>query len=144
MNIPFRRCPCCGLDQPAAVDVTGVTAAACAECTHHQGDQEKKRLQRAERHERMLRERLTACRASESKARAAAATASKAAAEEHEATAAALRSRSNLAARIVEAAAEEAGRHTCSLQYVAQDQQVIKWARRADEGGQPFWWADQG
>jgi septal ring factor EnvC (AmiA/AmiB activator) len=141
VSSPYRRCPCCGLNQPLSLDATGVTARVCAQCTHHQGDQETKQLQRAERHERMLRERLTACRDSESKAQAAVVEARKAAAEAREATAAALRSRANLAARIVEAA-QETGRHTCPLAHIAHDQDVIGWARRADQEDRPFWWAD--
>lgn len=138
MNAAYRRCPCCQLDQPVAKDVTGVSAAVCAECTHHQGDQDKKRVQRAERHERMLRERLTACRESESKSRGAAAEAAKAATQAREATAAALHSRSVLAARIVEAA-REAGRHTCPLVYLANDRAVIEWARRVEQEVPSVW-----
>jgi Zn ribbon nucleic-acid-binding protein len=141
MSASYRRCPCCGLAQPRALDTTGVTARVCADCTHHQGEQDAKRLARAKRHEQMLRERLAACRSSEPKSRTTAEEARKAAAEAREATAAALRSRSNLAARIIEAA-QEAGRHTCPLVQIAHDRDVIGWARRADQEDRPFWWAD--
>jgi len=39
-------------------------------CTHHQDYNEAKRFACAEKHERMLRERLDLCRQSEAKARA--------------------------------------------------------------------------
>jgi len=95
-EIPYARCICCGLDQPRYADATGVTARVCAQCTHHQGEQDVKRLARAERHERMLRERLEACRASESQTRLKAA-------RDRAATAAALQSRGRLASRLVDA-----------------------------------------
>ena len=100
-------CGCCRLPQAAAIDkTTGVTVRVCADCTHHQGDQAQKRVQRAESHERMLRERMDMCRTSEAKARSAASLAAKNADEAYERMKAALRSRSNLAARIVDAAGE--------------------------------------
>jgi septal ring factor EnvC (AmiA/AmiB activator) len=89
----------------------------------------------------MLRERFTACRDSEAKAQIAMMEARETAASAREATAAALRSRSNLAARIVEAA-QDAGRHTCPLVQIAHDREVIGWARRSDQEDRPFWWAD--
>src|SRR5260221_14279597 len=96
MNVPYRTCRCCGLPQPSAADVTGVTAAVCQACAHHQGDQDAKRLSRAETHERMLRDRLAKCRQSETEAQAERARA-------REAVASALTSRGHLAARVIDA-----------------------------------------
>lgn len=121
------KCPCCGLAQPQAYDTTGVKAQVCAHCTHHQGGQDAKRLLRAESHERMLREQLDACRASEAQAQAKAAEARKA-------TASALHSRAYLAARLVEAA-DRNGNHRCAVQAIARETQVAKWARQVDEDG---------
>jgi hypothetical protein len=129
---PYRRCPCCGLDQPPCQDpTTGVTARVCAKCTHHQGPEDAQRRKRAENHERMLRERLEACRASESQAQSEAAQA-------REAVAAALGSRGLLAARLVEAA-DKSGNHACPAQEIARDQQVIRWAQRQDEDDAPYY-----
>jgi hypothetical protein len=119
------RCRCCQLVQPICLDAHGVTARVCAKCTHHQGEQDTKRLARAESHERMLRQWLDACRASESQAKAEIAQA-------RDAVAAALRSRSGLAARLVDAA-DRSGTHRCPMQELANDRQVIRWARREDE-----------
>jgi hypothetical protein len=121
-------CPCCKLPQPAAIDkATTVTAPVCADCTHHQGDQDRKRLQRAEAHERMLWERMIACRASEAQARSATSAAQASAATAHDAMVAALRSRGRLAERIVEAADESPS----AFMALARDPDVVKWARRA-------------
>jgi hypothetical protein len=135
MTTTYRRCPCCELTQRTALDPTGVTARVCARCTHHQGDQDAKRLARAETHVELLREKLDACRGSESKAKAAAAEAHEAAEAARQATRSALRSRGQLAARVAGAAAE-AG-HPCPLQDIASDQRVIEWARRHDEDDLP-------
>jgi hypothetical protein len=132
------RCPCCRLLQPQAYDtVTGVTARVCAKCTNHQGETDTMRIRRAETHEQLLREKLTACRDSESKAQAEVTRARSATAQAREATAAALQSRGRLAARIVEAAGR-AGNHACPLQEIAYDQQVRKWARREGEDDTGF------
>jgi len=129
-------CPCCRLQRPPAVErSTGVSARVCAACTHHQGDQDSVRLRRAEAHERMLRERMDACRKSEAKAQSAALQADKRASETHEQTKAALSSRGRLAARIVDAAAESPA-HRCSILELASDPDVIRWARRAQS---PEW-----
>jgi hypothetical protein len=125
-----RRCLCCGLNQPPALDATGVTARVCANCTHHQGEQSAQRLRRAETHERMLREWLARCHASESQAQAGAKQA-------REAVASALRSRGQLAARLVEAAGER-GNHRCPAKEIARDPEVIRWARRQDGRDAPF------
>ena len=125
-STPYRRCPCCRLDQPPALDATGVTAQVCAACTHHQGEENVQQLARAKRHEGMLRERLERCRASESQAQAEAT-------EARERVAAALGSRGRLAARVVRAA-EEAGARAGVIREIASDPQVIQWARREDEG----------
>ena len=106
-------------------DVTGITARVCAKCTHHLAGRAAKRLARAESHERMLWERLEACRASESETRSKAAKA-------RAATAAALQSRGRLAARLVDAA-DRSGNHRCPAQEIARDPDVVRWARREDE-----------
>jgi hypothetical protein len=126
-----RRCLCCGLHQPPAQDATGVTARVCANCTHHQGEQSPQRLRRAETHERMLREWLARCRASESQAQAEAKHAQAEARETREATASALRSRAGLAARLA-GAADESGNHRCAVMGIARDPQVIRWAQEAE------------
>jgi hypothetical protein len=110
----------------------------CAECTHHQGEQDAKRFARAERHERMLGERLTACRASESRARSEAAQARSEAARAREATASALRTRARLAVRLAEAA-DESGNHRCAAMGIARDPQVTGWAREAEGDTRSGW-----
>ena len=88
----------------------------------------------AKSHERMLRERLDACRASESQPRATAQAAGRAESEALGRMKAAMQSRSNLAARIVDACI---GSHRCPLTEIASDPHVIKWARQVqviDEG----------
>lgn len=131
LQVPSFACGCCRLPQPRPVDkATGVTARVCAGCTHHQGDQDVKRVQRAESHERMLRERLDACRASEAKAARRASAADAVVSDARQATAAALASRGRLAARIVDAAAENPG-HRCAAMQLARDPDVIRWGRQA-------------
>jgi len=128
----FPLCSCCKLPQPQAIDkATGVSAPVCAGCTHHQGDQTAMRLRRAESHERMCRERLDACRASEAAARKEHRAAADDAANARRATAAALASRGRLAKRIVDAAASSPGSHRCPSMDLANDPDVVRWARRA-------------
>lgn len=88
----FMDCPCCQLKQRKAIDYTGITAAVCAKCTYHQGEQEVMRLKRAESHEAILRERMDACRASEARENAEAGEARAAASEAKRRTAEALKS----------------------------------------------------
>jgi hypothetical protein len=126
-----RRCLCCGLNQPPAQGATGITARVCAHCTHHQGEQSAQRLRRAETHERMLREWLARCRASEAQAQAGAEQAQAEAKQAREATAAALRSRAALAARLI-GAADNSGSHRCAVMGIARDLQVIRWAQEAE------------
>jgi hypothetical protein len=122
-------CPCCQLPQPRAIDkATGVTAPVCDACAHHQGDQDRKRAQRAESHEKMLRDRMTACRASEAKARSATSVAQASAERAHEAMVAALRSRGRLAKRIIDAADEGPN----AVKALARDPDVVRWARREE------------
>jgi hypothetical protein len=128
MRTPYRRCPCCGLEQPPAMEATGVMARVCGYCTDHQDD--ARRLARAETHERLLRERLGACRASESRAQLDARRA-------HEAASSALHSRRLLAARLVDAAGES-GDHRCAAMGIARDPQVIQWAQQG-EGDTQFY-----
>lgn len=118
-------CGCCQLMQPVCLDSTGVTSKVCAQCLNHQGMELPKRLTRAESHERMLRERLTACRDTESRASAEAKEARKA-------VESALQSRGRLAALIVEAADRDRN-HRCVAQALAQDPRVVRWARRENE-----------
>jgi hypothetical protein len=101
-RVEWMRCPCCGLRQHKALDATGITAAVCAKCTHHQGDEEPKRIK--------------------SEARA-----TEAAAEARRQTAAALRSRDQLAARIQDAADSDDRQ---ALQWLARSRDVIQWADR--------------
>ena len=70
----------------------------------------------------MLRKRLTACRASEERARTGMARA-------REGTAAALASRGALADRLVEAA-EADRKHNCPAQQLGRDPEVAEFARR--------------
>jgi hypothetical protein len=119
-RVEWMRCPCCGLRQHKALDATGITAAVCAKCTHHQGDEEPKRLKRAEFHEKLLREALATCIKSEARA-------TEAAAEARRQTAAALRSRDQLAARIQDAADSDDRQ---ALQWLARSRDVIQWADR--------------
>ena len=124
----YMNCPCCQLRQPRAVDrATGVTAQVCGACGRHHGDQDAKRIQRAEDHQDLLRQRLAACTASEAKARAAAEQARTEAREARRLEAEALKSRGRLALRIVRA--DEEGR----LEELARSPQVVAWAKRAED-----------
>jgi hypothetical protein len=121
----FAVCSCCHLRQPVCLDVTGVTARTCSTCIDHQGQDLARRAARAESHERMLRERLQACRSSELRAQDEATKA-------RNVTKAALRSRGLLACRLVEAF-ERAHNHRCTAQAIACDADVTEWARRERE-----------
>lgn len=128
-NFAYTICACCSLPQPPGIDkVTGVTARVCNDCTNHQGDQDRKRVQRAESHERMLRQRMDACRASEAEARRQMATAKADSRDARERTAFALASRGRLAARVVEAATDSR-----VIAAIARDPNVVKWARQASQ-----------
>lgn len=118
-------CACCQLRQRVCLDAAGVTARVCGHCTHHQGQDLVKRVARAESHERMLRERLLACRTSEEHARIEAE-------EARDAMIAALESRGRLAARLVDAVDQDRN-HGCAAQAIAREQTVIRWARRAND-----------
>ncbi len=61
-------CSCCKLRQRVR-DRDGTEPTMCDECHQHQGQLPDKLAARAESHEAMLRERLTACRTSETHAR---------------------------------------------------------------------------
>lgn len=76
-------------------------------------------------HERMLRERLTACRTSEEHAQSKAE-------EAHEAMVATLESRGRLAARLVDIVDQDRS-HRCTAQALAHEPLVIRWARRETE-----------
>lgn len=124
-DVLWIHCQCCQLRQSLS-DRDGAIPTICDKCQPHQGKLLDKRLARAEAHEKMLRERLDACRASEKRAQ-----------ERHERdkekAASALRSRGSLAARIV-GAAEEAGTHKCASVMVARDPEVVKMADRHRRG----------
>ena len=122
-NPAMTRCVCCQLQVPARVDQFGLSARACRICEGHQGESLEKRLARAEAHERMLREWIATCRASEAKARSELA-------EAQERVRAALQSRSRLASRIVDADAATRDSHRCAARSLADDPQVKKWDRR--------------
>lgn len=112
-------CSCCRLPQRVR-DRIGALPTVCDVCHYHQADNLEARLARAESHEEMLRERLAACRNSEQLARDARERA-------RDGTAAALRNRGRLAARIVEVA-EEAGKHRCAAVDIGRDPRVIELA----------------
>jgi hypothetical protein len=123
-NRPTIKCICCDLLQPVRVDQYGIIAGDCARCTWHQGDSEAKQLARATCHEAMLRERLEACRASETEARHRLR-------EARERVASALESRGRLAARLVEATSRDS--HRCEARALANDPNVVRWARRYND-----------
>ena len=131
MGESLRRCRCCQLGHPPAIDrVTGVTAPVCARCTNHQGEQGTTPLRRAQAHEAMLRERLEGYAAREAEARADAAEARRTVTN-------ALASRNRLAARVIDALGQGGGRG--GLAQLASDPDVRKWARREDPDDAPFY-----
>jgi hypothetical protein len=98
-------CECCQLTQVIR-DRDGAIPTVCDICyPHHKGERLETRVARAESHETILRERLTACRASEERAQTGLARA-------RDRMIAAFESRGNLADRLVEAA-ESDRRHNC-------------------------------
>lgn len=100
----------------------GAIPTVCDVCYQHRGRLPEKQIARAESHATMLRERLAACRASETRAREDLATA-------RERVHAALASRGALADRLVEAA-ESDRKHNCPAQQLAIDPQIAEFARR--------------
>ena len=112
-------CECCGL-QYMIRDLVGAIPTVCGGCYLHRGPLQQ--VARAESHAEMLRERLTACRASEERARQG-----KAAANDR--MTAALDSRGRLADRLVEAA-ESGGIHNCPAQQLGRDPEVVEFARK--------------
>ncbi len=131
MGEPLRRCRCCQLDQPPAIDrATGTTAPVCARCTNHQGDQGTNPLRRAAAHESMLRQRLEQSVAAEAEAR-------RLAAEARAIARRALDSRNRLAKRVVDAVDRVGPR--AGIAQIASDPDVRKWARREDEDDVPFY-----
>ncbi len=125
-NNSHPLCVCCRLPQPAHRDHLDVPSPVCKACAFHQGEQPDKRLKCAESHEKMLRERLDACRRSEEDTRVQAAM-DRAVAKER--VSSALSSRGRLASRIV-AAAEKGGYHRCPAIMIANESDVRDWARR--------------
>ena len=131
MGEPSRRCRCCQLDQPPAIDrATGTRAPVCARCTNHQGDQGTNPLRRAQAHESMLRQRLEQSMAAEAEARRQAAEAQVIASRAPD-------SRNRLAKRVVEAVDQADPR--AGIPQIASDPDVRKWAWREDENDVPFY-----
>jgi hypothetical protein len=116
-------CSCCQLPQRVK-DRDGALPTLCDVCNQHQGRLPERRAERAEAHEEMLRVRLAACRASESKAKALADSAG-------ERVASALGSRGSLADRLYEAAAQTG--HNCPATRIGLESRTIEWARRHRE-----------
>jgi hypothetical protein len=113
-------CSCCQLKQRIK-DRDGAEPTICDRCQQHQGQLPERRLRRAEEHEAMLRERLTACRSSEAAAQTRASRA-------EERVKAALASRGRLA-QALHVTLEEA-RHDCPATRVARLPEVAAWAKQ--------------
>jgi hypothetical protein len=128
------NCTCCRLTQQLR-DRDGREPTICDLCYQHQGKLPETRLVRAESHEAMLRERLTACRASEARAQQGIAAA-------RERAASALATRGALADRLVEAADADR-RHNCAAQQLGRDPQIIEFARKHRERRGPGWQPDE-
>jgi hypothetical protein len=111
-------CECCGLPRHVR-DRDGALPTVCGDCQRHRGERLEARVARAESHEAMLRERLTACRASEALAREGLASASD-------------RVAGALADRLV-TAVETDRNHDCPAQQLGRDPQVVEFARRHRE-----------
>jgi len=127
-NRIWINCRCCQLPQ-VNKDRDGAIPSICDDCfPHHRGERPEMRADRAESHERMLRERLAKCRdgvkASEEKAAAAA-----------ERMASALNSRGALAVRLAEAAEANRSGHNCAAMEIANEKHVTELARRHRERG---------
>ncbi|MFC7246970.1 hypothetical protein ACFQO7_31215 [Catellatospora aurea] len=114
-------------------DRDGALPKICAHCVNHQGERLERQLERALAHERMIRERLLACRESESRAQTKLEEANKK-------VVSALASRGALAVRLVEAA-ERSRDHGCAAQRLAVDEYVVRWAEnhRQEERRRDFW-----
>lgn len=113
-------CICCLLPQLVAYPA-GYPPAMCSTCMKHRGEDEHRQLLRALSHEAMLRERLSACRASEARAKEAERAAKGAAI-------AAFRSRADLARRILNVANERG-----DVGVFTGDRKLVEWVRRDDE-----------
>ena len=118
------NCECCRLPQFIR-DRDGAVPRICDACNQHQGQLPDKRLARAESHEAMLRERLTACRASEDRAR-------KDLEASRDQVRSALEGRGRLADRLARAAESERP-HGCAAQQLGRESGVIEIARRHRE-----------
>ncbi len=115
-------CQCCHLPQ-IIKDRDGAIPRVCDVCNQHQGRRAEARADRAESHEAMLRERLTACRASEKRARDDADSYRYRMVE-------ALRSRGALADRLVETAEADRTGHNCPAMQIGKDRTVVEFARK--------------
>ncbi len=115
-------CECCRLPQMIR-DRDGAIPTVCGDCYLHRGPLQ--RLARAESHETMLRERLTACRDSQDLAQQGAVSA-------NNRMTGALNSRNWLADRLVEAA-ESGGRHDCPAQQLGRNPEVVEFALKYRE-----------
>jgi hypothetical protein len=117
-------CRCCEVRRRVR-DRDGATPTMCDECHRHQGQLPDTQLARAQSHEAILRQNLTACRASEAKAQKAVQVA-------RDRMADALASRGYLADRLV-SAAENSGRHSCQAVELGHDPQVVEFASKHRE-----------
>ncbi len=126
------NCECCGLRQ-SNPDRDGALPTVCDDCQQHRGQRLETQLARALSHEAMLRERLTACRASEASARTGMERA-------NHRMVAAYESRGLLADRLVTAAEAGCSRN-CPARQLARDPDVAEFARRYREGpARPVFW----
>jgi hypothetical protein len=128
------HCTCCQLTRDLR-DRDGPEPTICDTCYQHRGQLPDKRLARAESHEAMLRECLTACRASEARARKSLATA-------RDRVTAALASRGALADRLV-TAAEEDRKHNCLAHQLGRDPHIVEFARKHRERNDNYWDRDE-
>lgn len=127
-------CTCCQLPQ-VIKDRDGAVPKVCDTCyPHHRGERIETRAARAESHEAMLRERLTACRASEERAGEELTAA-------REQVHAALESRGRLAGMLVDAANEDR-KHNCMAQSLGRDSEIIEYARRHRLHQDRYWGRD--
>jgi hypothetical protein len=129
---PFT-CPCCKLRQPREADQHGVSAPVCRHCTWHQTP--TKRLERAEKHEELLRDRLTRCYKASVEAEAEARRAK-------EAMRSALASRGRLAIRLDDAGSAMDHRRLAALTAIARDSNVREWAKKQRSLDEPRFGVD--
>jgi hypothetical protein len=128
------NCECCLLRRVIR-DRDGAIPRICDMCyPHHRGELPETRVARAESHEVMLRELLTACRASEERAQTGRTRA-------RDRMIAAFESRGILADRLVEAAESDRG-HDCTAQRLGRDARVVEYARKHRLHQDSYWESD--